>query len=316
MLKNYQILYLGIFILSFFMPACESDEDSELQDQIRQDDKAIQTYLTENNITAEKASTGVYIEPLVENAQGRQVEEGDVVSVLYTMKLLLGDYVVESYTDALHPVKFSHTAESLIPEGLNVEMSHMREGETFRFFIPSNQAFGDYRHNNLFSANSNFVMEIELVDLNTEQEQYVEEMDSIENYIQHNNIQADSYAEGLFFVDTKPGNGRLPDNNGAIRFHYTRKYLDGTVIQTTEGGDPIQVYFAENRLVAGLEAGIKLMREGGEAILIMPSRLAFGKSVQVIPQKVRQDWVNNDELDPKVKPYAPVLYEVRLLGVY
>jgi FKBP-type peptidyl-prolyl cis-trans isomerase len=315
-MKKYQIFYLGILVFAFAGMGCESDEDPELQDRIRQDDKAIQSYLTEKNISAEKASSWVYIEPLVENAQGKQVQEGDVVSVLYTMKLLIGEYEVESHTDTLHPVKFSHTEDALIPVGLNAEISRMREGEKFRFFIPSHQAFGDYRHQNLFSAHSNFIMEVEVIDLKTEPQQFSEEIDSIESYIQHNNIQADAYADGLHFVDEKPGNGRIPNSNGAVRFHFTRKYLDGTVIETTQGGDPIQVYFSENRLVEGLEAGIKLMREGGEAILIMPSSLAFGKSIQIIPQKVRQDLVDDGELEPEVKPYAPVLYEVQLLGIY
>ena len=315
-MKKYRNFYLGILALSFVLLACENDDDAELQDRIRQDDKAIQAYLTENNISAEKASSWVYIEPLVENAQGKQVQEGDVVSVLYTMKLLLGEYEVESHTDALHPVKFSHTAEALIPEGLNTEISRMREGEKFRFFIPSHQAFGEYRHQHLFSAHSNFIMEVEVIDLKTESEQFAEEIDSIESYIQHNHIEADAYADGLYFVDEKPGNGRIPDNNDAVKFHFTRKYLDGSVIETTQGGDPIQVYFSENRLVEGLEAGIRMMREGGESILIMPSRLAFGKSIQIIPQKVRQDLVDDGELEPEVKPYAPVLYEVQLLGVY
>jgi FKBP-type peptidyl-prolyl cis-trans isomerase len=315
-MKKYQIFYLGIFALALVVQGCEDDQDNGLQDRIRLDDRAIQTYLTEKNITAEKTSSGVYIEPLQENPQGEQVQEGDVVSILYDMKLLVGDTPVESHTDTLHPVKFSHTADALIPVGLNAEISRMRIGEKFRFYIPSYQAFEEYRHPNFFSAYSNFIIEVDLIDLKTEAEEFAVQLDSIQNYVQHNNIEADAYAEGLYFVDTKSGNGSMPNSNGAVRFHFTRKYLDGAVIETTVGSDPIQVYFSENRLVPGLEAGIKLMHEGGKATLIMPSRLAFGKSIQIIPQKVRQDWVEYEEFYPEVKPYAPVLYEVELLGVY
>ena len=315
-MKKYYIYSLAIFALAMLATGCKDDEDGALQDRMRQDDKAIQTYLTEKNITAEKAASGVYIQPLQENPQGEQVQEGDIVSILYDMKLLLGETPVESQKDARYPVKFSHTADALIPVGLNQEISRMRKGEKYRFFIPSYQAFEDYRHPNLFSAYSNFIVEVDLVNLQTEAEEFAEELDSIQNYVEHNNIDADAYAEGLYFVDTQPGNGGAPNNNGGVRFHFTRKYLDGSVIETTVGDDPIQVYFSEKRLVAGLEAGIKLMRAGGKATLIMPSRLAFGKSIQIIPQKVRKDLVEYRDFYPEVKPYAPVLYEVELLGIF
>jgi len=315
-MKRHLPIFYSILVFSFALLACESDEDPALEDRIRQDDKAIQNYLSENNISAEKSSSGVYFEPLVENSQGKQVAVGDVVSILYTMQLLLGEYTVESHTDTLRPLKFMHTADALIPVGLNQEIGRMREGEKYRFFIPSYQAFEDYSHPNLFSEYSNFVMEVEVTNLQTEAEQFAEEMDSIQSYITNNNLEADEFSDGLFFIDTKPGSGSAPNHNGAVRFHFTRKYLDGTVIETTKGEDPIDVYFIENRLVKGLEAGIKRMRSGGEAILIMPSRLAFGESVQVIPQQVREDWVKYDDFYPEVKPYAPVLYEVELLGVY
>jgi hypothetical protein len=57
------------------------------------------------------------------------------------------------------------------------------------------------------------------------------------------------------------------------------------------------------------------MREGGKALLIMPSKMAFGKSVQVIPQKLREDWVEDESIQPLAKPYTSVMYEVELLKV-
>ncbi len=313
-MKKY--FYFGVLFLSLIGQACEEDVNSELDTQKKVDDKAIRDYLAEKNISAEKLESGVYIRPLVENPQGTQVQVGHVVSILYSMKLILGDYPIETYNDTLNPVKFSYTENSLIPVGLNVEIGQMKKGEKFRFFIPSHQAFLDYENISYFGAYSNFVMDVEVVDLKTEQQEYEAELDAVQHFVQDNYPNAESYANGLYVVSTKPGNGRIPNSNGRIRFHFTRKYLDGTVIETTEGGNPIDVFFSERRLVQGLEQGIKQMTEGEHAILIMPSALAFGKSLQVIPQKLRQDLVRRGELEPEVAPYSPVLYEVELLAAY
>ena len=257
----------------------------------------------------------VYIfKPLRDNASGKTIQTGDVICMLYTMKLLTGDYVVETYSDTLHPLKFSHTPDGLIPVGLNDEIDQMKSGEKYRFFIPSSLAYGSYRHEGLFGANANFIIDVDLKDVKTEDEVNQEEMDSVNSFVLHNYPEADAYSNALYVYNEVKGTGNAPSNDGGVTFNFTRKYLDGTVIESTLESAPLQVYFFENRLVPGLEAGIKQMREGGKAILIMPSKLGFGASIQVIPQKVRQKWVSDEQLEPKVRPYTPIMYEVELIG--
>lgn len=313
-IKKYLPFCLSTLALILILQGCLMGE-SDYDKRIREADEAIEAYLAENDLNAEKSSSGVYVEVLRENDQGKQVQEDHVIGILYTMKELAGGDLIESHADTLHPVRFSHTLNALIPAGLNYEIDRMREGEKFRFYIPSYQAFGDYNHNNLFPSYTNFIMEVDLVDLKTEEEIYEQEVDSIQSYIEHNDIAAQAYPNGLYYVEVEDGTGETPGDNALVEFHFARKYLDGTVIETTEGGDPIRVSFSDNRLVRGLEEGIQLMKEGGKAEFIMPSKMAFGKSLQVIPQKVREDWVINDEIEPLVKPYTSVIYEVELLGV-
>lgn len=311
-MSQYIQFPLCALFLSLILSGCGTTE-SDYEKQVRKDDQAIQSYLTENNIQAEKASSGVYVEPMDENGQGEQVQEDYIAGITYTITLLDGDAPLETYEDTLTPIRFSHSQNALIPSGLNYEIDQMSEGDTFRFYVPSYMAFGDYGHDDLFPPNSNFIMEVALVDLKTEEEIFAMEVDSIKSYIQQNGIEAESFSNGLHYVEEEEGTGNSPDEGDPVKFHFTRKYLDGTVIETTEDGDPISAYLDQGNLVPGLNSGIKLMRKGGEATLLMPSKLAFGKSIQVLPQQVRKEWVEEDELEPKVTPYTPVIYEVRLL---
>lgn len=314
-MKNSKLLYLGILSQVLMLQACLNDVESDVEKRVRLDDDAIHTYLTENNIEAEKSSFGVYMVPLKENTPGKQVQENHVAGILYTIKPLNGQTVIEAYSDTLHPLQFNHSSNALLPAGLNYAVGQMRVGEKYRFFIPSYLAFGAYGHQGLFESYSNFIMEVDLVSLQTEEEVYESEVDSIQAYMQLQDIEAEAYPNGLYYKNLEQGTGPAPTDNSRVKFHFTRKYLDGTVIETTKGKNPIEVYFQEKKLVKGLEQGLRLMKEGEKALLIMPSKIAFGKSVQVIPQKVRESWVKEEKIDMDVLPYTPVIYEVELLDV-
>src|SRR5690625_6987609 len=60
-------------------------------------------------------------------------------------------------------------------------------------------------------------------------------------------------------------------------------------------------------LVPGFENGVLLMKEGETAELVMPSSQAFGKSVQVLPQGMREDIFEVTTHIPLTKPFSPVV---------
>jgi len=64
-----------------------------------------------------------------------------------------------------------------------------------------------------------------------------------------------------------------------------------------------------------LEEGLKLMKSGGSAILVMPSSIAFKQSVCVIPRKVRQELVRDKIIIEEVLPYSILKYVVKLKAV-
>jgi FKBP-type peptidyl-prolyl cis-trans isomerase len=310
-------VYLPVFLcLLLLATGCDTEEETEFDKQARIDNDIIRAYLDQKDIAAEQSDNGLYYVRLKENPGGAQLREGDVAGILYEMKNLAGSYPVETHADTLHPLRFSYTAESLVPRGLNYDIGLMRTGEVFRFYIPSVQAFNNYRHEGLFGANTNFIIDVALVSIESEQEVYTQELDSVRSFLSHQSWQADEVLNGLFYIETDVGEGLSPNIRGGVTFHYTRKYLDGSVIETTTTGEPVQLYFSENRMVPGLREGILRMAAGGKSILVMPSRLAFGKSVQVIPQSMRRQLANSQQIEPETAPYSSVMYEVELLNVF
>ncbi len=313
--NRHRGLIIMILSMTVILFGCLETEESDYERQARIANEAIQKYLEENEIEAQTSASGVSYLILDENSGGEKVKENQIVSIVYKMSLLSGT-PIETHADTLNPVKFSNSYQSLIPLGLNYEIGKMRVGETFRFYLPAYLAFNKYSHPELFGAYSNFIMDVKVVALQSEDQQLHREHELIEEYLFSQDItEAEKRQSGLYYIETSTGTGNNPGGLSQVKLHYTRKYLDGTIIKTTVGDDPLVVSLGQNLLVKGFEEGVKLMKKGGKATLIMPSKIGFGKSVQVIPQVVRQDWVEDETISPDVLPYHPVIYEVELLEI-
>jgi len=84
-------------------------------------------------------------------------------------------------------------------------------------------------------------------------------------------------ASGLQYKITKEGTGNSPKATDRVLVHYEGKLLDGTVFDSSiKRGEPIA--FPLNRVIPGWTEGLQLIKEGGKAILYIPSKLAYGPS--------------------------------------
>ncbi len=127
-----------------------------------------------------------------------------------------------------------------------------------------------------------------------------EEMQALENYLLLANINQKPLPSGLYFIEKKKGNGKKPADNSRVSIHYLATFINGEPLDNSyERGEPFEFELGKEMVIAGLEEGIKLMHEGGEAMLIIPSKLAYGK-----------------EQYKMVPPYSTLIFEVSLLKVY
>lgn len=101
---------------------------------------------------------------------------------------------------------------------------------------------------------------------------YAKENQAIDAYKTAHNITTQPLASGLYYVETKTGTGAKPGYGARVRVKYIGTYTDGT---TFDSGT-FDFNLGMGSVIAGWDEGISYMKEGGKAILIVPSDLGYG----------------------------------------
>ncbi len=147
---NKKITFLSILAILFLTVSCS---------KAKQEEKDRNAYLQENNITVEPTASGLYY---IENkaGTGRKAENGDVVKVHYTGKLLNGEKFDSSY-DRNEPFRFT-LGKGQVIKGWDEGVAYMKEGGKATLIIPSNLGYGDKDFYSI-PAYSTLIFEIELL---------------------------------------------------------------------------------------------------------------------------------------------------------
>jgi FKBP-type peptidyl-prolyl cis-trans isomerases 1 len=122
---------------------------------------------------------------------------------------------------------------------------------------------------------------------------------TMQEYIAKNKIKVAPTASGLYFISKKAGNGAQATPGQRVFVHYTGKLLDGTKFDSSyDRGEPIDFVLGSGQVIPGWDEGIAMMKVGEKAVLLIPSKLAYGeRGNQVIP------------------PCAPLVFDVELVKV-
>lgn len=105
-------------------------------------------------------------------------------------------------------------------------------------------------------------------------------------------------ASGLLYVPIREGSGASPAAADRVKVHYTGKLIDGTVFDSSvPRGQPAT--FGLNEVIACWQEGLQLMKTGGKARIVSPSKLAYG----------------DRGAPPDIPPGATLDFEVELLEV-
>ena len=107
-------------------------------------------------------------------------------------------------------------------------------------------------------------------------------------------------SDGLQYTETIPGTGPKPNTGDIVFVHYTGALQDGTVFDSSVNrGQPLRFVLGTGQVIPGWDAGIAMMNEGGQAVLVIPPELAYGErgAGNVIPSN------------------ATLIFDVELVGV-
>ena len=103
---------------------------------------------------------------------------------------------------------------------------------------------------------------------------------------------------GLQYEVITEGNGEKPGPGDAVLVHYKGTTIDNVVFDTTyKNGEPMEVPL--DRVIPGWSEGLRMMRQGGKAILYIPPNLAYG----------------GKGMSGAIGPNAVLIFEVELLEI-
>lgn len=145
------------------------------------------------------------------------------------------------------------------------------------------------------------VLMVSLASCNPSKKYEEEESAKIQEYLNNNpNLNFILQPSGLYYSEVLAGEGVIPVTNDTAHVKYSGKFLNGNVFDTNIGKPDSLLIFPVNVgwPIAGFDEGITLMKEGGKAMFLIPSKLAYGATGYSI-----------------INGYTPLLYDVELVHV-
>lgn len=290
-MKYNPINLLIIVLFALGLGACSKSLDTTDEGQLEKNEKSIQDYLTKNNLSATKDTSGLYFVKQMTDPQGAKAKVGDEVAIYYKMYTLDGLVIDSTETAAKKPLRFPFGANYHLP-GVERGVSLMRVGEKATLLLPFYLAFGNVGYDQL-PAYSPVRVEMELLQARNEAQQiadYIEE----KNYavsettpcgvkiIRQNTVAGDTLGKGKS-ISVKYAGRTLRD-----------KEFDKGTLDFTTGGF---IKGTNSKTVIGFDEGISHLRKGEKAILIFPSSLGYGSK----------------GAGADILAYAPLAFEIEVL---
>lgn len=219
------------------------------------------------------------------------------------------------------PVK-SPEMKGMIFEGLDM----LHKGDSVEFKLPAKNFYNETARMPVpagIKEDSDLIFRIGVKDVITEEafreiqmEQYKkqqelaikqqelqlgEDINTIEEFLKENNIEAQKTESGLYYVINKRGKGPEVNAGDAVTVHYRGKLLDGTQFDASyDRGEPFTLpNVGEGRVIRGWDEGLQQLKEGSKATFYIPSPLGYGARGQ----------------GPVIKPNSILVFDIEVLDV-
>ncbi len=126
------------------------------------------------------------------------------------------------------------------------------------------------------------------------------ELELLQLYLDEHNIATDPKESGLYYIETYAGDGEQPVYGDYVTIDYEGRLINGEIFDSSyERGTTFSFTVGSGNIIRGMNEGIRYMKNGGSATLIIPSSLGYGS-----------------EATQKVPAYSTLIFDIVLLGIY
>ena len=312
-----------VFLIFILVVGCKDSDNSDSDDLDAMQREEIETFISDNELEATRDDDGFYYIVVQENPDGRSQSEGTILSIYYRMSTLGGDEIAFYIADNGDPLRLNQGANAVFPVGLDLGLDLMREGETYRFLLPTSLAFQGIEFSSLITATTIIDLEVELVLIENEDDILAAEIVDIEDYILTNELN-DLDANPVDSVEARGSELRYKrivegdstsSPGGLVSITYTGTFLNGNQFDAVAGGDSFDFQLGGGEIISGLDEGVSIMDTGERALFIIPSSLAYAESVRVIPDFITEELITRQVIPDyvaRVAPYQVLVFDVRL----
>ena len=250
----------------------------------------------------EKVEEGLYVKYLTQNKEARKVAVGDILTM--NMKYGTKDSTLLDTEANGQPILLRADTGKYVGDILTAFMS-MGLGDSASIIVnadsffmktagmPSSPDFIDSAAMLYFSVGLNNIQSIEEMQAEADAktaEAEANEMVILNQYLADNNITTEPTESGLIFISKKEGTGKQAVAGKKVKVHYEGMFLDGTYFDTSveeaaKANDiynpqrpygPFEFDLGVGQVIKGWDEGIAMLKEGGKARLIIPSKIAYG----------------------------------------
>lgn len=251
----------------------------------------------------EKTSNGLYYKIIKASKDTVKPKIGDWVSLQmrwqYKDSVMFDSYKSQPGT----PIRFQLPASDFkgdIYEGLML----MSAGDSAVFLVNSDslfrKTFRQPSRPKFVDTNSVISFHIKLLSVDNPQSLAKKELEDLAAYIKAKNITIQPAASGIYFIETTPGKGAKIDSGMWVSVHFKVSLIEGKqLFSSYERNEPMSFEYGKRFDTPGVEEAIGMMKKGGKATVIVPSKLAFGETGRggIVP------------------PFATMIYDLEIVNV-
>jgi len=258
----------------------------------------------------EQTESGLEYKYLVKKDTSRQVKPKDymVMNVKYYTENDSLLFSTESFSGKFR-MKYKESSKN---GDINEALGMMHVGDSMSFKIDAKTFFTKTRHDscpkNLIGTKIRF--EIGLLEIQTEKDvqrlkqelslhQQDKEATLLSDFINQNYPDCKPTKSGLYIIPQKVGKGPSPKAGNKVTVHYIAHFINGEIFTNSyRKNRPFEFTLGKQEVIEGLEEGLLTMKQGGKAIFVIPSKLAYG-----------------EEGRRPVPPNSTIIFEMELLSV-